>query len=139
MLGGTGGLGQRSRAVTDDGASVLAADTKIPAPRRGPAPGQYVTVDVLDEASVRPRSPRRSPASAAAAGHRQPDRRIHPAAALSDLDIWVLRHQLELNLVTAAIVTKHAMPLLAAQDGGPLVHVRAGSRRRRRETASPTA
>ena len=35
----------------------------------------------------------------------------------------MLRQQLELNLVTAAIVTKHAMPVLAAQDGGALVLV----------------
>src|SRR6266536_3038166 len=37
--------------------------------------------------------------------------------------VTVVRQQLELNLVTAAIVTKHAMPVLAAQDGGALVHV----------------
>jgi NAD(P)-dependent dehydrogenase (short-subunit alcohol dehydrogenase family) len=46
-----------------------------------------------------------------------------PPQALSGLDIAVLRQQLELNLVTAAIVTKHAMPILAAQAGGTIVHV----------------
>jgi len=46
-----------------------------------------------------------------------------PPQPLSGLDVSVLRQQLELNLVTAAIVTKHAMPVLAAQDGGSLVHV----------------
>jgi NAD(P)-dependent dehydrogenase (short-subunit alcohol dehydrogenase family) len=42
---------------------------------------------------------------------------------LPELDIAVLRKQLELNLVTAAIVTKRAMPVLAAQAGGAIVHV----------------
>jgi len=42
---------------------------------------------------------------------------------LSGLDIDVLRQQLELNVVTAAIVTKYAMPTLAAQGGGAIVHV----------------
>jgi NAD(P)-dependent dehydrogenase (short-subunit alcohol dehydrogenase family) len=42
---------------------------------------------------------------------------------VSELDIAVLRQQLEVNLVTAAIVTKHAMPVLAAQAGGTIVHV----------------
>jgi NAD(P)-dependent dehydrogenase (short-subunit alcohol dehydrogenase family) len=46
-----------------------------------------------------------------------------PPQALSSLDVGVLRRQLELNLVTAAIVTKHAMPMLAAAGGGALVHV----------------
>jgi NAD(P)-dependent dehydrogenase (short-subunit alcohol dehydrogenase family) len=46
-----------------------------------------------------------------------------PPQSLSALDIAVLRQQLEVNLVTAAIVTKHAMPVLAAQAGGAIVHV----------------
>ena len=46
-----------------------------------------------------------------------------PPQGLSSLDIGVLRQQLELNLVTAAIITKYAMPMLAARGGGPLVHV----------------
>jgi NAD(P)-dependent dehydrogenase (short-subunit alcohol dehydrogenase family) len=46
-----------------------------------------------------------------------------PPQSLPRLDIGVLRQQLELNLVTAAIVTKYAMPALAARGGGPVVHV----------------
>ncbi len=46
-----------------------------------------------------------------------------PPQALSRLDIGVLRQQFELNLVTAAIVTKYAMPALAARGGGAIVHV----------------
>jgi NAD(P)-dependent dehydrogenase (short-subunit alcohol dehydrogenase family) len=46
-----------------------------------------------------------------------------PPQGLAMLDIGVLRRQFELNLVSAAIVTKYAMPLLAARGGGAIVHV----------------
>jgi NAD(P)-dependent dehydrogenase (short-subunit alcohol dehydrogenase family) len=46
-----------------------------------------------------------------------------PPQGLAMLDIGVLRQQFELNLVTAAIVTKYAMPMLAARGGGAIVHV----------------
>jgi NAD(P)-dependent dehydrogenase (short-subunit alcohol dehydrogenase family) len=127
VLGATGGLG---RAVTQrlaaSGASVLAADAKIPPPGGRQDQISYLAVDALDESSV----------SAALSAAFSPMPSVPPAAAvinliggytppqaLADLDIGVLRQQLELNLVTAAIVTKYAMPLLAARGGGPLVHV----------------
>jgi len=120
VLGGTGGLGH---AVTgrfrDDGASVLVADARPPSDERRHEGVEYVTVDVLDESSV-----------AAAFAAAPPPRAVvnliggyTPPQALPGLDISVLRQQLELNLVTAAIVTKHALPVLAAQGGGALVHV----------------
>jgi len=120
VLGGTGGLGQ---AVTgrfrDDGASVLVADARAPEEGSRHQDVDYVTVDVLDEADV-----------AAAFAMSPPLRAVvnliggyAPPQALSGLDVSVLRRQLELNLVTAAIVTKHAMPVLAAQGGGAIVHV----------------
>jgi NAD(P)-dependent dehydrogenase (short-subunit alcohol dehydrogenase family) len=120
VLGGTGSLGH---AVTgrfrDDGASVLVADARPPAAERRHQDVEYTTVDVLDEASV-----------AAAFAMSPPPRAVvnliggyTPPQALAGLDLSVLRRQLELNLITAAILTKHAMPVLAAQDGGPIVHV----------------
>jgi len=120
VLGGTGDLGH---AVTgrfrDDGASVLVADARRPAAERRHQDVEYATVDVLDEASV-----------AAAFAMSPPPRAVvnliggyTPPQPLAGLDVSVLRQQLELNLVTAAIVTKHAMPVLAAQDGGAIVHV----------------
>ena len=132
VLGATGGLG---RAVTGrlraDGASVLAADAKIPADAGAAgAAGQdqlsYVEVDALDEGSVSAAF-----AAALAAGPATPPvggvvnliGGYTPPQGLSSLDIGVLRQQLELNLVTAAIITKYAMPMLAARGGGPLVHV----------------
>ena len=120
VLGGTGNLG---RAVVErfraDGASVLVADAKPPAEGHRPPDTEHVTVDALDEASV----------TAALATPPPPQAVVNliggytPPHSLPELDIDVLRQQLELNLVTAAIITKHALPLLAAQAGGPIVHV----------------
>jgi NAD(P)-dependent dehydrogenase (short-subunit alcohol dehydrogenase family) len=120
VLGATGGLG---RAVTerfrDDGASVLAFDARIPAGGGRPDGVSYVAVDALDEASVSAAFAN-APAAAAVVnligGYAPPQ-------GLSMLDIGVLRQQFELNLVSAAIVTKYAMPMLAARGGGAIVHV----------------
>ncbi len=120
VLGGTGGLGgavvSRFRA---DGASVLVADARLPLDADRQDDVQYVAVNALDEGSVAAVLAKK-PAPAAVVsligGYTPPQ-------PLSALDIGVLRHQLELNLVTAAIVTKHAMPLLAAGGGGPIVLV----------------
>jgi NAD(P)-dependent dehydrogenase (short-subunit alcohol dehydrogenase family) len=120
VLGGAGNLG---RAVTSrfraDGASVLAADSRPPSDAIRQAGVDYATVDALNEASVEAVLAA-SPAPAAVVnligGYTPPQ-------PLPGLDIGVLREQLELNLVTAAIVTKYALPALAARDGGALVHV----------------
>jgi NAD(P)-dependent dehydrogenase (short-subunit alcohol dehydrogenase family) len=118
VLGGRGALG---RAVVtrlrDDGASVVAADARPPG-AEAVSDVRHVTVDLLDEASV----------SAALAAVPAPLAVVNvvggytPPQAVADLDVSVLRQQFELNLVTAAIVTKYAMPLLAAQGGGAIVH-----------------
>jgi NAD(P)-dependent dehydrogenase (short-subunit alcohol dehydrogenase family) len=120
VLGGTGGLGgavvSRFRA---DGASVLVADARPPRETDRHDDVQHMAVDALDETSV----------SAVLAAEPAPAAVVNliggytPPQPLSALDIDVLRQQLDLNLVTAAIVTKHAMPLLAAGGGGPIVHV----------------
>ena len=107
VLGARGGLG---RSVVErlqaDGASVTAADSRPPADAERHEDVDHITVDALDEASV------------AAAFATSP-----PPQSLPGLDIATLRQQLELNLVTAAIVTKHALPVLAGQGGGTIVHV----------------
>jgi NAD(P)-dependent dehydrogenase (short-subunit alcohol dehydrogenase family) len=120
VLGGTGSLGHAVVArFTDDGASVLVADARPPRDERRQPGVDYVTVDALDEASV----------AAAFATSPPPHAVVNviggytPPQPLSELDVSVLRQQLELNLVSAAIVTKHAMPVLAGRDGGALVHV----------------
>ncbi len=120
VLGGTGNLGQavvgRLRA---DGAAVAVADARPPAAEARVPDVQYLTADVLDEASVSATLAAVSPAPSAVVnvigGYAPPQ-------AVADLDIGTLRQQLELNLVSAAIVTKHALPLLAAAGGGQIVH-----------------
>ena len=120
VLGGTGNLGHAvTGRLRDDGASVLVADARPPRDEARHAGVDYTTVDVLDQASV----------AAAFATSPPPQAVVNliggytPPQPLAGLDVAVLRKQLELNLVTAAIVTKHAMPVLAAGDGGPIVHV----------------
>jgi NAD(P)-dependent dehydrogenase (short-subunit alcohol dehydrogenase family) len=124
VLGGTGNLGHAvTGRLREDGASVLVADARPPAVSARQPDMDYATVDVLDEASV-------AAAFATAFSMSPPPRAVinliggyTPPQPLAGLDISVLRQQLELNLVTAAIVTKHAMPALAARDGGAIVHV----------------
>jgi NAD(P)-dependent dehydrogenase (short-subunit alcohol dehydrogenase family) len=120
VLGGTGGLGgavvERLRA---DGASVLVADARLPLDADRHDEVDYVAVNALDEGSVAAvlaKQPAPAAVVSLIGGYTPPQ-------PLPALDIDVLKHQLDLNLVTAAIVTKHAMPLLAAGGGGPIVLV----------------
>jgi NAD(P)-dependent dehydrogenase (short-subunit alcohol dehydrogenase family) len=121
VLGGRGALGRAVVArLRADGASVVAADARPPGDEAAADSDslRHVTVDVLDEGSV----------GAALAALPAPMAVVNvvggyaPPQAVTDLDIAVLRQQFELNLVSAAIVTKYAMPRLAAQGGGALVH-----------------
>jgi NAD(P)-dependent dehydrogenase (short-subunit alcohol dehydrogenase family) len=120
ILGAGGGLG---RGVTErfraDGAAVTAADARLPADGDRLPDVTYLAVDALDGASV----------AAALAGLPPPAAVINliggyaPPQPLAELDVAVLRQQLELNLISAAIVTSRALPALAAAGGGALVHV----------------
>ncbi|HEY1914654.1 MAG TPA: SDR family oxidoreductase [Streptosporangiaceae bacterium] len=120
VLGGTGNLG---RAVVErlhaDGASVIAADARVPAADAQQPDVSYLAVDALDEASV---------AAGFGSLPAPPQAVVNliggytPPQSLPDLDVAVLRQQIELNLVSAAIITKHALPLLAAHGGGAIVH-----------------
>jgi NAD(P)-dependent dehydrogenase (short-subunit alcohol dehydrogenase family) len=120
VLAGTGSLG---RSVVErfrsDGASVLVADARRPAGADRQEDVDYVIADALDESSVSAELNTAPPPQAVVnliGGYAPPQ-------PLPGLDVGVLRQQLELNLVTAAIVTKYAMPLLAAHGGGTIVHV----------------
>ena len=132
VLGATGGLG---RAVTErfraDGAPVLALDARIPAAGDRQDGVSYLAVDALDEDSVSAAFAQVPTAAAVVnliGGYTPPQ-------GLAMLDIGVLRQQFELNLVSAAIVTKYAMPLLAARGGGAIVHVSSRVAREKWETA----
>ncbi len=123
VLGATGGLGSAvTQRLRDDGASVLAAGVKVPDAADRVEAVSYVAVDALDEASVA--ATLTAPAGAPpVAGVVNLIGGYTPPQPVGSLDIGVLRQQLELNLVTAAIVTKYALPVLAARGGGPIVHV----------------
>jgi NAD(P)-dependent dehydrogenase (short-subunit alcohol dehydrogenase family) len=119
VLGACGGLGRSvTERLRDDGATVVAADARIPDAADRQEHMEYVSVDALDEASVSAAF-----ASVPAAAVLNLIGGYTPPQGLPSLDADVLRRQLELNLVTAAIVTKYAMPMLAAAGGGALVHV----------------
>src|ERR1700733_5995865 len=119
VLGATGGLGRAvTERVRDDGVSGLAYDARIPAAGERQDGVEYVAVNALDETSI------------AAAFAQAPGGAVvnliggyAPPQGVAMLDIGVLRQQFEVNLVTAAIVTKYAMPMLAARGGGAIVHV----------------
>src|SRR5437762_12740258 len=91
VLGGTGGLGHEVTArFRDDGASVLVADLRPPRDDRRHEGVDYVTVDVVDEASV----------AAAFAASPAPQAVVNliggstPPQPLSGLDVSRARHRL---------------------------------------------
>jgi NAD(P)-dependent dehydrogenase (short-subunit alcohol dehydrogenase family) len=90
----------------------------VPAPERQLAGVRYQAVSVLDDDALRAVFDAGPPPWAVVntvggfAGH----------AALSELDPAVLSRQLELNLVSAALVTKHALRRMAEAGEGRLVH-----------------
>ena len=120
VLGATGGLGKAvTKRFRDDGADVWAFDARIPPDGDGQDGVSYVAVDALDEASVSgafAQAPQAAAVVNLIGGYAPPQ-------ALARLDVDVLRRQFELNLVSAAIVTKYALPALAAGGGGAIVHV----------------
>jgi NAD(P)-dependent dehydrogenase (short-subunit alcohol dehydrogenase family) len=118
VFGGTGNLGRATvERLHFEGAEVVVAGSQ-PRPAAQPGPRlRYETVDALDEAGVAAVLAAAAPSAVVnlVGGYTPPQR-------LADLEVPVLRRQLELNLLTAAIITKHALPLLAARGGGRIVH-----------------
>jgi NAD(P)-dependent dehydrogenase (short-subunit alcohol dehydrogenase family) len=120
VFGGTGHLGQAVVArFADGGAALTVADARLPDDARRHPGATYTTVDVLDEAAVAAAVAGLPPGPAAVVnlvgGYTPPQ-------PIRDLDLSVLRQQLELNLVSAAVVTKYALAHLAEQGGGTIVH-----------------
>ena len=120
VFGGTGHLGQAVVArFADGGAALTVADARLPDDARRHPGATYTTVDVLDEAAVAAAVAGLPPGPAAVVnlvgGYTPPQ-------PIRDLDLRVLRQQLELNLVSAAVVTKYALAHLAEQGGGTIVH-----------------
>ena len=125
VFGASGALGSGvAAAFAAAGAAVTGADKFPPA---GSAPGTIgrETVDVLDDAALR----------ALFDAHPAPWAVVNtiggfaPRRPLAELDSAELTGQLELNLVTAALITKHALRVMRSSGEGRIVHTasRAGT------------
>ncbi len=107
------------RVVAEE-ATVIVADATVPEPSARKAGVRYTTVDALDESSV---------ASCFGSLDVVPWAVVNliggytGAQAVADLDLAVLRRQLELNLITAATITKHAVrSITSGGKGGRIIH-----------------
>ena len=125
VFGASGALGSGvAAAFAAAGAAVTGADKFPPA---GSSPGTIgrETVDVLDDAALR----------ALFDAHPAPWAVVNtiggfaPRRPLAELDSAELTGQLELNLVTAALITKHALRVMRSSGEGRIVHTasRAGT------------
>jgi len=125
VFGASGALGSGvAAAFAAAGAAVTGADKFPPA---GSSPGTIgrETVDVLDDAALR----------ALFDAHPAPWAVVNtiggfaPRRPLAELDSAELTGQLELNLVTAALITKHALQVMRSSGEGRIVHTasRAGT------------
>jgi len=119
VFGATGALGTGvTAAFADAGAMVTGADRAEPASARRLAGVRYAMVDVLDDAAV----------GALFDAGPVPWAVINtvggfaPARPLAELDASELTRQLELNLITAAVITKHALRVMQPGGQGRLVH-----------------
>jgi NAD(P)-dependent dehydrogenase (short-subunit alcohol dehydrogenase family) len=121
VFGGTGALGSAVvKRTLDDDAAVVIADAATPKSSDERSNVRNVTVDALDEESV---------ASCFDTLDAAPWAVVNliggfaEGQAIADLDLSVLRRQLELNLVTAAVITKYAVRHIKAGGfGGRIVH-----------------
>jgi NAD(P)-dependent dehydrogenase (short-subunit alcohol dehydrogenase family) len=121
VFGGTGALGSAVvKRTLDDDAAVVIADATTPKSSDERSNVRNVTVDALDEESV---------ASCFDTLDAAPWAVVNliggfaGGQAIADLDLSVLRRQLELNLVTAAVITKYAVRHIKAGGfGGRIVH-----------------
>jgi NAD(P)-dependent dehydrogenase (short-subunit alcohol dehydrogenase family) len=119
VFGAAGALGGGvAEAFAATGATVSAADRTEPPARHKLAGVTYHTVDVLDDAAVGALFDATAPPWAVinTIGGYAPQR------PLAELDPAELGTQLELNLVTAAVITKHALRVMQPAGRGRVVH-----------------
>ncbi len=119
VAGAAGALGAGLvTAFTEAGATVYGIDKAVPAADRRLDGVSYQAVNVLDDAALAALFDQLPPPWAVIntvggfAAH----------APLAELDPAVLSGQLELNLVSAALVTKHALRRMATAGRGRIVH-----------------
>jgi NAD(P)-dependent dehydrogenase (short-subunit alcohol dehydrogenase family) len=119
VFGAVGALGAGvAMAFANVGASVTGADRAEPTADRQLAGVTYSTVDVLDDAALGDFfDARPAPwAVISTVGGFAPKR------PLSELDPDELMGQLQLNLVSAALITKHALRVMQLPGRGRIVH-----------------
>jgi len=123
VFGATGALGAGlASTFADLGAVVRGADLHMPAADRQLAGVRYESVDALDDAALRDffdASPAPWAVLNTVGGYA-------PRRSLAELDRAELTRQLELNLVAASLITKHALRVMMAAGEGRIVHT--GSR-----------
>lgn len=119
VFGAAGALGAGvAAAVADAGATVLGVDRVIPALEHRLAGVSYEAVDVLDDTAVAAVFDAR-PAPWAVLNTIGG---FAPRRSLAELDPAELTAQLQLNLVSAAIITGHALRALQTAGQGRIVH-----------------
>lgn len=119
VFGAAGALGAGvAAAVADAGATVLGVDRVIPALEHRLAGVSYEAVDVLDDTAVAAVFDAR-PAPWAVLNTIGG---FAPRRSLAELDPAELTAQLKLNLVSAAIITGHALRALQTAGQGRIVH-----------------
>ncbi len=119
VFGAVGALGAGvAAAFADLGAVVLAVDRVNPAGGHRLAGVSYQTVDVLDHTAVAALLD----ASPAPWAVLNTIGGFAPRRPLAELDPAELTGQLQLNLVSAAIITSHALRVMQAAGQGRIVH-----------------
>ena len=119
IFGAAGALGAGlASAFADEGAALTGVDRAVPAGDRRLEGAHYHAVDVLDDGALAALFDDGPPpwAVVSTVGG------FAPHSPLTGLDPAGLTGQLELNLVTAALVTKHALRRMKAAGQGRLVH-----------------
>ena len=119
VIGAAGALGAGlATAFTEAGAQVTGVDRAVPAPDRQLDGVSYRAVNVLEDAALAGLFSQGPPPWAVVntvggfAAH----------APLPEMDPAVLTGQLELNVVSAALVTKHALRQMTPAGQGRIVH-----------------
>jgi NAD(P)-dependent dehydrogenase (short-subunit alcohol dehydrogenase family) len=119
VFGAVGALGSGvAAAFANAGATVIGIDRSVPPLDRQLAGVRYEATDVLDDdALARLFDQRPAPwAVVNTVGG------FAPRRSLAELDPAQLRGQIELNLVSAALITKHALRLMQPAGAGRIVH-----------------
>jgi NAD(P)-dependent dehydrogenase (short-subunit alcohol dehydrogenase family) len=119
VFGATGALGAAVAAsFADLGGIIRGVDREMPAADRQLAGVQYEAVDALDDDALREyfdAMPAPWAVLNTIGGYA-------PGRPVAELDRAELTRQLELNLVSAALITKHALRVMQAAGEGRIVH-----------------